>query len=1704
MITMKKPSCKNIALGKLCLFASISILLSLGQGIQAQTMADYTALPPTAVDSTSPLVMLVMSRDNQLWHKAYNDYSDLDGDGTLDTTYNDNFEYYGYFHSDYCYSYNTTTNLFSPTAQVTTGTHQCSNAWSGNFMNWLTTTRIDVVRKVLYGGYRSTDTTSSTILQRAFIPSDNHAFVKIVSNSTLPIGSITDYTPITGQTELSFCNVTDYVSGSSDRSGDMSDVTNPPKLKIASGVEFTWSGSERDQCQYTNEGGNGDYSPSRPLVGSIAGSNLPSDYELVVRVEVCVSGLDENDEEVCRDYEAADGTVTTKPFGLLQTYGETGNFKFGLMSGSWENNTDGGVLRKNVSFMGGANADPEDIEIDSETGRFINQATTDDGIINTLNRFRIVGWDYSSEVYHDCSNPGISQNDFLNSTASNRQCRDWGNPISEIYIEALRYLAGETVASSDFAANDSALIPGLDPVTWEDPYTEDTLCSQCNIVVLSTGLNNFDGDQLGAATDLPNVNVTGGIQSFTDDVGDAEGLGTGTYIVGVGSGTVLGSNEECDAKTIANFGSIRGICPETPSLDGTFNIAGGAYYASQNDFRTDLEGEQLAQTYTVSLAEPLPSFEITTSTGDTVTFVPTCRSNGSGSATVTSSGWIECSLVDLTVIDTSLFPDYGRLVISWEDSSWGNDYDMDAYAIVEYCTATGSALAVRAACPNYTTNEAVVAPRPDWSSANDGDIQLRTSMVAASAGFAIKFGYTVTGADGSYGNADGPYVDELLRPGGYNGVSDVLGGGLSNWILWSSSARRFRAAPTTPDLLNNPLWYAAKYGNFTDSNGNNIPDLDSEWDTQNERGVAGADGVPDAYFQVRNPAFLRQALATAFGDISQRVSAGSAAAVNAQTGRGEGAIYQALYVPSLEGTNESISWFGSLHGLFVDRQGRLRDDANGDGVLSNDTSVDYILGIEFDEVDDETYIQRFTYNSGTNTNDPVGSRFTFSDSDFSPIWSAREQMNAISDFTSNRATYTSTANNGRMIYTAIDRDGDGLIVDPDVLDANPGQSATNDGIYPFTASNFSTTGATANDANYLGFGATATDTEVGNLINFIRGQEGISGFRSRTLNGEAYLIGDIIHSTPAVVGRPSENYHILYRDDTYQAYIDAYDDRRNVVYVGANDGMLHAFNSGYFDTNNIGFSETGTGSAHPLGSELWAYVPFNLLPHLQWLASPAYSHVYYLDGPVQAFDVNIFTPSATHPEGWGTIIVAGMRFGGGDYSFDHDADPLTPDITTRSAYVIFDVTDPEQPPQLIAEITDAELGYSASVPEIVKYRKPNSTSGSYSGTSQNAWYLVFGSGPRGPDAIDQALSDAPPHVFVFDLISRSLTRTQLEVGSGVPEVDSFTGGFEAADWDRDYDDDAVYFGLVAGTVAAPEGKLKRGELTFNSAGVLTTDFSVDLYNDHNRAFSAQPLTYLDTRGDPWVFAGTGRLFVPEDNLSEQQQSYFGLKDEDLDITIDQTDLVETTNVAVFEDGRIFNDSGAALSLTAGGTTAALEQFDELVAFVADNSGWFFEFETLDEFLTSPTAEDPYIFDTGNPRIRNTTKAALAGENLVITAYESTNQFCLPEGDGLLMTPAVYTGTPAPFAPSGTFDTVFIGAADPSDPSVPRVKEGIQLPPGIPSQPVVTRPTESAPDEECDSYVAWVQSSTGVLGGTDIGCESEPVGRQSWREIPVNW
>ncbi|WP_417913957.1 hypothetical protein [Candidatus Electronema sp. JM] len=279
---------------------------------------------------------------------------------------------------------------------------------------------------------------------------------------------------------------------------------------------------------------------------------------------------------------------------------------------------------------------------------------------------------------------------------------------------------------------------------------------------------------------------------------------------------------------------------------------------------------------------------------------------------------------------------------------------------------------------------------------------------------------------------------------------------------------------------------------------------------------------------------------------------------------------------------------------------------------------------------------------------------------------------------------------------------------------------------------------------------------------------------------ETWRLGDIIHSTPILVAKPAEAYHYIYRDPTYRDFVERWKGRRNMIYFGSNDGMLHAVNGGFYLESNGGQfccappeadgtcatsnqpnkGSCGTGGK-ALGQELWAYLPYNLQPHMKCLADKYYAHKYYVDQKPRIFDVQIFEPESAcnggvtaagciHPGGWGTILVGSMRFGGAPVKAKDLLDVADSNYNSEnrqftSAYFVLDITDPDAAtPRLLGEMTQvlngsntlyADMGYTTSSPSLVTMRSsyPNAdASGGMAESTGNVksdWYLVLGNGP---------------------------------------------------------------------------------------------------------------------------------------------------------------------------------------------------------------------------------------------------------------------------------------------------------------------------------------------------------------------------------------
>src|SRR5439155_18925063 len=92
---------------------------------------------------------------------------------------------------------------------------------------------------------------------------------------------------------------------------------------------------------------------------------------------------------------------------------------------------------------------------------------------------------------------------------------------------------------------------------------------------------------------------------------------------------------------------------------------------------------------------------------------------------------------------------------------------------------------------------------------------------------------------------------------------------------------------------------AAKVGGFTDQNGNNIPDLPAEYDTVNNlTGAAGADGVPDNYFEAVDAFQLEDRLLATIASILEKSASGTAVSVVATSSTGNGSLDQSAFYPT--------------------------------------------------------------------------------------------------------------------------------------------------------------------------------------------------------------------------------------------------------------------------------------------------------------------------------------------------------------------------------------------------------------------------------------------------------------------------------------------------------------------------------------------------------------------------------------------------------------------------------------------------------------------------------------------------------------------------------------------------------------------------------------------------------------------------------------
>lgn len=464
----------------------------------------------------------------------------------------------------------------------------------------------------------------------------------------------------------------------------------------------------------------------------------------------------------------------------------------------------------------------------------------------------------------------------------------------------------------------------------------------------------------------------------------------------------------------------------------------------------------------------------------------------------------------------------------------------------------------------------------------------------------------------------------------------------------------------------------------------------------------------------------------------------------------------------------------------------------------------------------------------------------------------------------------------------------------------------------------------------------SSDTLGQSRLNYLRGdkssEQGSSPpgtFRTRT-----HLLGDIEDSTPLYVGAPSA----LYQDGSYQSFQAANNKRDPMIYVGANDGMLHAFCA----------SDTATCTA---GVERFAFIPNGVFSRLINLTQPTYNaaHKFYVNGSPVVGDVQ-FKVADTN---WHTLLLGGLNNGGNSvYALDVTTPPTSSDTEASIAK------------KVRWEFTDADLGRTFSRPTTARIK----TGSGSSATTQ--FVAIFGSGYNN--------ADGKPYLYVVNA----------ETGALIQKVDLCGASTK-------YCDSAKANGLSSPVAVSPDGS---GLVTMVYAGDLQGNlWRIDLpatgswsgtqvFKAKDSLGNPQPITTMPVitlhpnapqMAGNLVLFGTGRFLGAPDIADTSQQSVYGIWDNSWSTAPTRTDLVAQTIAQVTTAKTLVNGTNQIRVISSNPIDWTKKK------------GWYIDLPTSGERAVTDAILDSsrFIFTTYKPFVPTTDECTGDGQSwLMLVDY----------------------------------------------------------------------------------------------------------------------
>lgn len=444
-------------------------------------------------------------------------------------------------------------------------------------------------------------------------------------------------------------------------------------------------------------------------------------------------------------------------------------------------------------------------------------------------------------------------------------------------------------------------------------------------------------------------------------------------------------------------------------------------------------------------------------------------------------------------------------------------------------------------------------------------------------------------------------------------------------------------------------------------------------------------------------------------------------------------------------------------------------------------------------------------------------------------------------------------------------------------------------------------------SSYIGPGRTL-DVTIAEAVAYLRGDTSLELRHGGKMRDRTTVLGDIVNSSP-VISAPTDDYgHRSIGDATlrtsYQTYLTTKrSTRRVMVYAGANDGMLHAFDGG-MDVDGV-MDTRG-------GRERFAYIPQAVLGHVGNLLFPynpfeagnqRFDHRYYVDGPISIGDV-------MYGSEWHTALVGTMGAGGrGAFALEVD-DAATDGVATpfSSGHRLWEINDVNA---TLDDDVRENIGHVLGSPVVVPYK---TTAGAisfkaifgngYNSTSGKAvLYVVdFGTGTPKIQMIEAIEAGAPPAGEKNGL-------------GNIVAVDRWTGtGLTLRG--RDGFADMVYGADQKGAIWKFD--LRTLNDTANRVTTITTPLFVTQTINESGVVSRQPIlggltAASGPSGGVMVYFGTGSFSFANDQRDTTRQSIYAVLDTGAGTTQTIANLLEQEIISTAGDGSRKTSSHTSMS-----------------------------------------------------------------------------------------------------------------------------------------------------------------------------------------------